>query len=76
MDAMAIDALPGGGFVLSGMGGPNSRSGQIFDPDGHSRRRFPMGTYLTYLTHLVADRRAGFRTGYAVEGGDRAVIST
>ncbi|MER6519179.1 hypothetical protein ABT246_20315 [Streptomyces sp. NPDC001553] len=71
VDPKAIDALPGGGFVLSGNGGPNARSGQIFGPDGHSRRRFPMGTY---LTHLVADRRAGFWTGYAVEGmcsGDR-----
>ncbi|MER7822940.1 hypothetical protein ABTX85_10295 [Streptomyces sp. NPDC096097] len=66
-----FDALRGGGFVLSGNGGPNARSGQIFGPDGRSRRRFPLGTH---LRHLVADRRAGFWTGYADEGiysGDR-----
>ncbi|MFJ6699838.1 hypothetical protein ACIQM4_27750 [Streptomyces sp. NPDC091272] len=71
VDPTAFDALPGGGFVLSGSGGPNARSGQIFGPDGRSRRRFPMGTR---LTHLVAGRRAGFWTGYAEEGiysGDR-----
>ncbi|MFG2987494.1 hypothetical protein ACGFYQ_40870 [Streptomyces sp. NPDC048258] len=67
----AFDALPGGGFVLSSNGGPNVPSGQIFGPDGRSRRRFPLGTH---LKHLVADRRAGFWTGYADEGiysGDR-----
>lgn len=65
VDPRAFDALPGGGFVLSGSGGPNARSGQIFGPDGHSRRRFPLGTH---LRHLVADPRSGFWTGYADEG--------
>ncbi|MFD9407091.1 hypothetical protein ACFWBN_08730 [Streptomyces sp. NPDC059989] len=65
VDPDAFDALPGGGFVLSGNGGPNARSGQIFGPDGRSGRRFPLGTH---LKHLVADRRAGFWTGYADEG--------
>ncbi|MFF5922005.1 hypothetical protein ACFY8C_27235 [Streptomyces flavochromogenes] len=67
----AFDALPGGGFVLSGSEGPKAPSGQIFGPDGRSRRRFPLGTR---LKHLIADRRAGFWTGYADEGvysGDR-----
>ncbi|MCY0955144.1 hypothetical protein [Streptomyces sp. H27-S2] len=71
MDPKAFDALPGGGFVLSGSGGPNARSGQIFGPDGRSRRRYPLGTR---LTHLIAGGRPGFWTGYAVEGvysGDR-----
>ncbi|MER5933928.1 hypothetical protein [Streptomyces sp. NPDC002054] len=71
VDPDAFDALPGGGFVLSGNRGPNARSGQIFGPDGRSRRRFPLGTH---LKHLVADHRAGFWTGYADEGiysGDR-----
>ncbi|WP_412079414.1 hypothetical protein ACLF6K_38185 (plasmid) [Streptomyces xanthophaeus] len=71
VEPKAFDALPGGGFILSGNGGPNAPSGQIFGPDGHSRRRLPLGTH---LTHLVADRRAGFWTGYADEGiysGDR-----
>lgn len=66
-----FDALPGGGFVVSGNGEPNAQSGQIFGPDGRSRCRFPLGTH---LTHLVADSRAGFWTGYADEGiysGDR-----
>ncbi|MFB6516996.1 hypothetical protein [Streptomyces sp. NPDC056401] len=61
----AFDALPGGGFILSGDGGPNAPSGQIFGPDGRSRRRLRLGTR---LTHLVSDRRAGFWTGYAEEG--------
>ncbi|MFG2330966.1 hypothetical protein ACGFMM_15200 [Streptomyces sp. NPDC048604] len=61
----ALDALPGGGFVLSGKEGPNALSGQVFGRDGRSRRRFPLGTR---LTHLVADRRTGFWTGYADEG--------
>ncbi|MFE1873223.1 hypothetical protein ACFW9N_20365 [Streptomyces sp. NPDC059496] len=65
VDPHAFDALPGGGFVVSGRGGPNARSGQIFGPDGRSRRRFPLGTH---LKHLVADRRSGFWTGYADEG--------
>ncbi|MEU8779179.1 hypothetical protein [Streptomyces sp. NPDC048606] len=65
VDPGALDALPGGGFVVSGDEGPNARSGQIFGPDGRSRRRFPLGTH---LTHLVADRRSGFWTGYADEG--------
>ncbi|WP_411077203.1 hypothetical protein [Streptomyces sp. cmx-10-25] len=39
----AFDALPGGGFVLSGAMGPDAPSGQIFGPDGRSRRRFPLG---------------------------------
>ncbi len=65
VDPDAFDALPGGGFVLSGGGGPNAPSGQIFGPDGRSRRRFPLGTH---LTPLVADRRSGFWTGYADEG--------
>ncbi|WP_030759341.1 MULTISPECIES: hypothetical protein [unclassified Streptomyces] len=67
----AFDALPGGGFVLSGDGGSNALSGQIFDPDGRSRRRIPLGTH---LKQLVADRRSGFWTGYGDEGvysGDR-----
>ncbi|MFE5733365.1 hypothetical protein ACFQ7A_20980 [Streptomyces sp. NPDC056528] len=67
----AFDALPGGGFVLSGTMGPDAPSGQIFGPDGRSRRRFPLGTG---LTHLVADHRTGFWTGYDDEGaysGDR-----
>ncbi|MCX5403911.1 hypothetical protein OHA37_08445 [Streptomyces sp. NBC_00335] len=71
VDPDAFDALPGGGFVLSGSGGPNARSGQIFGPDGRSRRRFPLGTH---LKHLVADPRSGFWTGYSDEGiysGDR-----
>ncbi|CAM5413228.1 hypothetical protein GCM10010329_77250 [Streptomyces spiroverticillatus] len=71
VDPVAFDALSGGGFVLSGGGGPHARSGQIFGPDGRSRRRFPIGTRLTLL---LADRRAGFWTGYAGEGiygGDR-----
>ncbi|MFD3874826.1 hypothetical protein [Streptomyces sp. NPDC058623] len=71
VDPDALDALPGGGFVLAGDGGPNARSGQIFGPDGRSRRRFPLGTH---LLHLVADRRSGFWTGYGDEGiysGDR-----
>ncbi|WP_405681099.1 hypothetical protein OG239_01170 [Streptomyces sp. NBC_00868] len=65
VDPKAFDALPGGGFVLSGNGAPNAPSGQIFGPDCRSRRRLPLGTR---LTHLVADRRAGFWTGYADEG--------
>ncbi|MEU8524445.1 hypothetical protein AB0C77_02415 [Streptomyces sp. NPDC048629] len=65
VDPAALDALPGGGFVVSGSEGPNALSGQVFGPDGRSRRRFPLGTR---LTHLVADRRTGFWTGYADEG--------
>ncbi|MCX4783240.1 hypothetical protein [Streptomyces sp. NBC_01264] len=65
VDPVAFDALPGGGFVLAGSGAPNARSGQVFGPDGRSRRRLALGTH---LTHLVADSRAGFWTGYADEG--------
>ncbi|WP_406861348.1 hypothetical protein ABZO31_13170 [Streptomyces sp. HUAS MG47] len=65
VDPAAFDALPGGGFVVSTNGWPNARSGQIFGADGRSRRRFALGTH---LTHLVADRRTGFWTGYADEG--------
>ncbi|MFD7326279.1 hypothetical protein ACFV9D_35285 [Streptomyces sp. NPDC059875] len=71
VDPNAFDVLPGGGFVLSGTMRPNALSGQILGPDGRSRRRFPLGTG---LTHLVADHRTGFWTGYADEGvysGDR-----
>ncbi|MGW9453158.1 hypothetical protein [Streptomyces sp. NPDC055632] len=65
VDPDAFDVLPDGGFVLSGAMGPNAPSGQTFGPDGRPRRRFPLGTR---LTHLVADHRTGFWTGYADEG--------